>query len=88
MEVWRLVCDPVEEAADARVGTDRGDAVAEDAELGVREGPVQSAVADRMDRDRLAPAAALGDWVMIFDDAAERSVAQPAGRVIGGGHND
>jgi hypothetical protein len=78
VKVRILVRGPGEVPSDARVGPDRRDALAEDVELGVGECAVKRTVADRMDRHRLSPAAALGDRMMIFDEAPERPSAQPA----------
>ena len=47
----------------------------------VGEGGMDGAVADRMDRHRLAPAAAFGNEVMMLDPPSERTAAQEAGAV-------
>jgi len=77
VEVGVLALDPREEAADARIGPDRGDAVAKERELGIGKGPVERPMADRMDGHGFPTAAALRNGVMIFDALTERSRAQP-----------
>ena len=79
VEVGVFALNPREETADARVGPDRGCALAEDAKLRGRKGPVQRPMADRVDRNRLAPSAAPGHGMVIFDPGAEPASAKPAG---------
>jgi len=82
MEIGILARDPLQEAADPRVGPDRAHAVTKDAKLRVGKGSVQRSVADWVDGHRLAPAAALRHWVMELGRATKRPTAQPAVRSL------
>ena len=85
MKVGRLVLYPGEKAPDSRVGPDRSDTVPEQGELRIGEGPMQRPMANRMDRHRLAPAAALRNRMVTFAALSEQSAAQPAS-FVGVGH--
>ncbi len=80
MEVRVLVPHPVDEAGDLRMPAERGGVGVAALELGVGEGRVDGAVADGMDRNRVAAAAALRDRVVPFDPPAKRAAAQEAWR--------
>lgn len=86
VEVGILVCNPREEAADARISTHHCKAAAKEREFRIREEMVESSVTDRMNRDGPPPAAALGQRVMIFDNAAETAAAKPTSRSARDGH--
>ena len=78
MEVRRLVRDPANELRDFRILPQLCGVRTNAIELSIGEIRMDRAVTNRMDRNRTAPAFALGNRVMPLDAPADRSLAQPA----------
>ncbi len=81
MEIRILVADPVDEPGDIRMPAQGGGAREVPFQLLVAERAMDGAVADRMDRHRLTPAATLGHRMMPFDPPAQRPLAEEADQI-------
>ena len=79
MEIRRFSGNPAEEIGHRRM-LSQPLRLAGPFELGIAEIGMNRAVADRMKRHHLAPAAALRHGVVPFDTPAQRTGAEPAGR--------
>ena len=78
MKVRRLLSDPAQEFGDIGIRAQLVRLAELPLQLGIGEGGVQRAVADRMYRHRSAPAAAFGHGMMIFHPPPQWPPAQPA----------
>jgi hypothetical protein len=75
VEIGRLVGDPAQEAGDRRIGGQFRRIGGQSRQFGIGQIGVDGPVADRMESDRQAAAAALGTGMVPFDAPAERAPA-------------
>jgi hypothetical protein len=73
VKVGRLAGDPGEKAREFGIAGEGSGIVACLGQFLVGKGGVERAVADRVNRPSLAPAARLGNGVVLFDAASERA---------------
>ena len=83
MEVAGFVGDPAYEVGQRGVFLQDLGIRTTSGKLGVRESRMQRAMADGVNRNGLASAAALGHRMMPFDPVADNAFAQPAMQRIG-----